>query len=491
MTKTMLGFPEDDDPSEVISANPSDFIKKTKFNNLHEIGSTGLSHINGLIDEEFMSQLKGSKAQKVYREMSENDPVVGAYLFAIEYLIRAAERRIDPSDDSPEAKLNAEFIIEALSDMSRSWEDTMSEIVTMLVYGFSPLEIVYKKRVGLDERTEYRSKYSDGKIGWRKLSLRAQDTVVEWDIDENGGIQGFWQQAPPKQLRVYIPIEKLLLFRTSTVKNNPQGVSQLRRAYRPYYFKKRIEEYEAVGIERDLAGLPVVWVPSHILSSQATPDDTTALTKFKQLARDVKFNEQEGIVMPLEYDPDTGNKVYDFTLMSSPGKRQYDTDAAISRYNQLISMTVLADFILLGHERVGSKALGVSKIELFATAIETWCRSIADVFETHGFYKLLKINGMDVSKCPKLVFGKIQQPDLEVVANFLEKLVKVNVITPDDELEDHIRDISRLPLMEETRSEPRVIIETTDQNLSEKPKNMPENQPKNGKNDSSGEENAS
>ena len=62
------------------------------------------------------------------------------------------------------------------------------------------------------------------------------------------------QLAPPSYKQVVIPMEKCLLFRTQTHKNNPEGRSILRNAYRSWYFKKRIEEIEGVGIERDLAG---------------------------------------------------------------------------------------------------------------------------------------------------------------------------------------------------------------------------------------------
>jgi hypothetical protein len=35
-----------------------------------------------------------------------------------------------------------------MDDMSHTWDDMISEILTMLVYGWSWHEIVYKKRVG-------------------------------------------------------------------------------------------------------------------------------------------------------------------------------------------------------------------------------------------------------------------------------------------------------------------------------------------------------
>jgi hypothetical protein len=53
-----------------------------------ELGSTGLKRSAGYISEEFLPALRGRKAVQVYREMADNDPVVGALLFAVDRLLR-------------------------------------------------------------------------------------------------------------------------------------------------------------------------------------------------------------------------------------------------------------------------------------------------------------------------------------------------------------------------------------------------------------------
>jgi len=49
-----------------------------------------------------------------------------------------------------------------------------------------------------------------------------------------------------------------------------------------------------------------------------------------------------------------------------------------------MAMTVLADFILLGHEAVGSKSLGVSKIELFTMALSAWLDEVSAVMNEYA-----------------------------------------------------------------------------------------------------------
>jgi hypothetical protein len=252
-----------------------------------------------------------------------------------------------------------------------------------------------------------RSKFTDGKIGWRKIALRAQETLWDWHLDENGSVRGFRQSDPSSYKGVVeIPIEKGLLFRATNARNNPEGRSILRNAYRPYKFKKTIEEIEAIGIERDLAGLPVAYVPPSMLSSAATSAEITARNAMQDLIRQIKRNENEGVLFPLAYD-EQGRELYKLTLLSSGGTRQFNTDQIVARYDQRISMVALADFILLGHEKVGSFSLGASKIDLFTSAIQQIAQMIADTFNDHAVPRLFKLNGMKTDRLPKVKAGEI------------------------------------------------------------------------------------
>ena len=413
---------------------------------LTEIGSTGLRRTGGTVYEEFLVSLRGRRGAKVYREMSENDPVIGSILYAIEKIILRLEWTIQPSSDKQEDRDTAEFVEQCLYDMSDSWDSTLSQILSMLVYGYAFHEIVYKIRDGAgNEDPSRRSAFTDGKIGWRKWPIRGQETHNNWMFDEGGGIQGF-EQIDPYGAGIHrIPIDKGLLFRTTSAKNNPEGKSLLRTSYRPWYFKRRIEEMEAIGIERDLAGLPIAYMPPEYLSSAATADQQAVRDSIVSIVQNVKRNEQEGIVFPLVFD-DRGNKMFSIELLNSGGSRQFDTDKVISRYDQRIAMSVLSDFILLGHERTGSFALGSSKIDLWTMAIEAICKSIAEVINYHAIPRLLKMNGMKIGSTPQLVYSEVSHIDLTEIADYVSKLTTAGAITPDEEMEEFLRGLAGLPI---------------------------------------------
>ena len=414
-----------------------------------EVGTSGLVQYGGKIQEDFLRQLQGRSGVANFREMSDNDPVVGAIMHAIEMLMRTVDWSVDASDvNDEEAVAYAEFVAGCMQDMSHSWDDTLSSIMSFLTYGFSVHEIVYKRREGQEADTP--SKFNDGLIGWKKLPIRGQSTIYDWDIDANGGIHGLTQEQFLGETygrnNVYIPIEKLLLFRTSTKYNNPRGRSVLRNAFLPWYYKTKIQEIEAIGIERDLAGMPVAMVPPQLLSDNATQAESAALNAIKELVRNIKRDEQEGIVFPLAYDPDTGNLAYDLKLLSTGGQRQFDTNAIINRYDQRIAMSVLADFILLGHQATGTQALSVSKIQLFLDSLSAWLRAISEVFNQHGVPRLMRLNGFDISKAPSINFQSPDNIDLGSLGTFIQQLAGAGApLFPDEDLEGYLREVAGLP----------------------------------------------
>jgi hypothetical protein len=747
-----------------------------KFKPTDEIGATGLVQFGGRVQEEFLKDLQDVKGRRIYRQMADNDPVVGAILFTVDMLMRQVEWRLDPVDESVEAYEVAEFVESCLSDMSSSWAETLSSVLSFLPFGWSYHELVYKVRRGPDQKdVKLRSKYDDGRIGWRKIAVRSQDTLYKWEFDDDGGTKGMWQQSPPTYELVFIPIEKALLFRTQAHKGNPEGraldpatpiftpdgwttmgelregdkvfdesgrmryvsavagwegrpryrmrfsdgsvivadgghqwetttVSErarrvaarirsteeiaqqvknangvtnhavawagpldlpvqsllidpyvlglwlgdgttlagsiachaqdaeettflieqagypvkelvngssvngrqlrvygdlqrdlrvegvlgdkhvpeqylrassgqrlallqglmdsdgtvdkdgrceftntnrglvdavaglvrslgvgcrvslrkratdstreawcakftptfmpfrlerkrarckevrarrfhyivgceriedgptrcietdgpshlflageglvashnsiLRNAYRPWFFKSRLEEVEAIGMERDLAGLPIAWVPASMLADGATPAETATLGVIKNLVATIKRDEQDGVVFPLSYD-EHGNKRYDLTLLSTGGRRQFDTDGVISRYDQRIAMSVLADFILLGHENVGSFALGSSKIDLFGTALGTFLDEVAAVFNRYALPRLMELNDIEFELQPMLSHADVKHVDLTEIAAYLQSLATAGMpLFPDPGLEEHLRTIANFP----------------------------------------------
>lgn len=405
-----------------------------------EIGRIGQKRYGGTFYEEFLPELRGAKGAEVYREMADNDDTVGAILFAIKMLIRHTQWNVEPGGDTPKDKEAAEFVQQCMEDMQTTWTDTISEILSFLTYGWSYHEIVYKRRMGKTRNPKAKSKYSDGLIGWRKLPIRAQETLYQWEYDDEDNLLGMTQMPPPDFGLITIPVNKAMLFRTESIKDNPEGRSILRNAYRSWYFKRRIQEIEAIGIERDLAGLPVIYGPEELWD----PDNEEMAAihaSLIKMVKDLRRDEMEGLVLP-------GGTDYKAELLSTGGSRQFDTNAIIARYDTRIAMTVLMDFIMLGHDKVGSFALSSDKTELFGVAIGSYLDVICETFNSQGIPSLIDINGSHfdgITDYPFLSHGDIEDADIQKMGEFIKNMVGIGVLIPDDALEDYVRELGNLP----------------------------------------------
>lgn len=419
----------------------------------NELGRTGLKHFGGVLYEEFLPQLQGDRGQRIYREMSENSPIIGAMLFAVESLLRSVEWKVQPASLESTDLEAAEFLEQCMDDLETTFEgDFIPEILSMLPYGWSYFEQVFKRRRG-PNRTPA-SRFDDGRIGWHKFAFRAQDTLYRWEIDDNGTIKGMWQYPVPSTPTsrpadvIFLPIDKCLLFRTTSFKNSPEGRSILRSSYRPWYFSKRIEEIEAIGIDRDLAGIPIAKIPLELLDENRSAEQTATFNYIKSVVTKTKRDQQEGIIWPKVLD-ESGNDLFEFELLNTGSRRSFDTGSIIQRYMQQQAMTIMADFILLGHENVGSFALSSDKTELFAVALGAWLDSIEETLNRRAVPTLFDLNDFGVTEYPQFRHGDIEKPDIQQVGAYIQHLTAAGApLFPDIELENTLREYADLPMVD-------------------------------------------
>ena len=384
------------------------------------VGIVGLKTSSGKVNEEFLDTLQWPDAGRVYQEMSSNDAIVGSCLYVIETLIRKAHWHAESASSAAGDIEAADFLESCMNDMCVPWDDFVCEVLSMLPYGFSFHEIVYKTRRGpLEKDPKFKSQYTDGKIGWQELPIRSQATLDQWESDDTTGeITGFIQDPSRVGLsapKVTIPLAGNLLFKTKASRGNPEGWSILRRAYRSWYFKRYIEELEGIGIERCLAGIPVLQPPVDVpLFDDENPDMVKMLAWAQNLVDGLRQDKNHGVIIPGEWS---------LKLLSSEGSAKGpDTDTVIRRYESRIAMSMLADVVMMGGDRTGSFALASTKQGILVASLQTIIKSIADTLNTYAVSTLFALNNWTLEKLPKIVADDIMPVSISEMALILRAL---------------------------------------------------------------------
>ncbi len=395
-------------------------FKETKVKVNEELGETGTQIYGGLISgEDHVPELTGSSALDIYEKMRKSDGVIGASLLACELPIRAAKFYVEPASNDKQDIDIAEFIeYNLLKGMTITWDDFLRQALLELPFGFSVFEKVFIPM-------QYQGKTL---IGWKKFAPRLPLTIYKWETEDGG--DGITQMLPDGR-RVSIPIEKLLIFTNRKEGDNWLGTSILRTSYRSWYIKQNLEKINAIAIERQGIGIPVANLPQN-----ATKTDEERAEK---ILSNLRSNQKAHLLIPFGWQ---------IGLLDMKGTSVIDPTPTINRLNREIFYSVLAQFLDLGSQPNGSRALSTDQSTIFHNNLQAYARQICDVINNYAIKQLVDMN-WDVKDYPTLKYTRIGKVDLTEITSAIQRLAMSGALTPDKGLEDYMRDAMNLPEREE------------------------------------------
>lgn len=370
----------------------------------------------------------------LFENMSEYSATTSAFIWTVRQMAAQSKWKIIGDKDDPRKEfLEGVFF----KDMNQDWDDFLSSALTMLVHGWSLLEVVHKIRVGPEETDRrYRSIYSDRKVGLRMMSYRPQLSIYHWEFNDDGTLKEAQQTLDGKVRNLNSKF--LLFFRTTGTR--PDGVSILKGAYSPYFRGQVLEYIESIGIERDLAGLPCVklvegapdvWDPENI-------EGQRSLKLLQQLLSDIRNDRIDGIIVP---------KWAEMELLSSGGgTRSLNVKDALHRYDLRLLQALLADFLQLGTATgAGSYGLGESRQSLFLLASDGFLGRIGKMVNYHIVPEILVLNGMEANDPPQLAAEPLNPRDIASLGQFFQSLKNAGLaVKATEELERFLSDATNM-----------------------------------------------
>lgn len=403
-----------------------------------EIGVTGLDVTAGYVRADPDYKLQGTQGIEQYDLMRHTDSTVSSVVTALSLPVREASWRVNPASSAGPDIEAAEHVESCMHDMSFSWDDFLTEVCTMFPFGWAWLEWTLKRRMGPNPRGgKAASEYSDGRVGFKKIALRAQTSLFNWDVDDDTGkLYGMVQMTPKKT--VTIPLSKSFLFRTTKELNNPEGFSVLRPSHRPWTYKKTIERIEAIGIQRAMQGLPVVKLIAGATREGSGVTGTSTEERARAIIQHLYDNTMLGVIEDEDME-------FRFEAPDMRGIAQ-DSGRVIQRYDEAIARSTLAMYILLGSRERGSYALAKELGDLFFLSVQGFIDSISQTFSQWAVPVLFRYNAFPgITGYPEVTTSVNRRIDLAALADFVNKSVGSMVITPDPELERHLRELADFP----------------------------------------------
>lgn len=414
-----------------------------------EIGSTGVySRGDSLYYQDSIKELTFPHSLITYDKMAMNVSIASA-LSAVTTIANSVDIYIEAYDQTPQHVKRADFVMQCFDDMDN---ETLSNVVqkalTFNKYGFSILEKVFRRR-----RFKNGSKYDDGKIGIKYLPMRKQQSIVDfkWD-DEYRNFLGVYQnttnnssfqwlysgdrthlELKPKYSEdtdVFIPRNRILLFKSDVSTDLPQSTSPLFYAYEGWRELQKHKDMENIAASKNMNGILVGRAPEDYLSEDADPNMKKAGKAFKDGLTKVTINEQGCILLPSTRSDDPhGSLEWDVTTLQSSSSHVTSISSIVQRIQNEILQLMFADILRSGDD---IQEVNSNKKSLLNRLVEIRIKEILKVLNTDLIPELFRRNGWDDSKLPTLRYGELKETDMAVFAKAMQQLkaTKLIPITP-------------------------------------------------------------
>lgn len=423
---------------------------------LGEIGSLGLSVFGGVTHSDLKRELNFPASVITYKKMSAHSSINSALTLFDNIIGKAKWNMVPPKDASEEEKQQCKIVEEMMHDMEGTWPEFIRDVLSMNMFGFSVHEKVYRKRY-----TSNGSKYNDGIIGWKKLPIRAQETIEKFIFSSDGndilgvkqnlsGISDQYNRFSDRvNKEVVLPRNKIMLFRSGKHRGDPFGKSPLRDAYLAWRFLTALEDLEATSVSKDVSGIPVLSIPPQYLSEDASPSQKAIKAYYENALRNLQMNQQTAFLLPLAYDEVSKQPLFKLELLSMDGKKAFDLNKIKDYYKNLIVTSLFSEVTQMGQTQVGSFALGSLKNSITGVAAETMIKVIAEVLNKELIQQTYELNGWDVTRCGTLDYDGIDDTDLESVSKAFQRYSSTGLLELDREVLNSVRNslgIDELPV---------------------------------------------
>jgi len=400
-----------------------------------------------VLDEEYNSDLSWTTWLWVYEKMRRSDSQVYATLLSMELPIRSTSWFIESSTDEnweiqKEDEEMQEFVEKLFFErLEQNRDDLLREILTMLPFGFSVFEKIFK--------------LEDDKIRLKKLWWRKQETIDKWEtLEETPWVTQMltsvlkeWENEWENY--VSIPAEKLVIFSFRREWDNYEWISVLRSAYKNRYIKDKLLIFDSIRQER------WAWFPIITLPNWATQDDKDEALN---IVKNIRTTQQTWVVLPWE------NWKFEFAQINAWG--QSNIFESVKFHNREISKNILAQFLELWATESWSRALSEDQSDLFLLWLEAVAKQIEDTLNRYLVKEMIDLN-FDTDRYPKIKHKKLWSVSYDKLSAVLSQLATSNIIRPDDDLEEFIRTELDLPAKKELTEEKLLEQERLEQKVKQ------------------------
>lgn len=345
-----------------------------------------------------------------------------------------------------------EFIEHNLRGMARTMRAVGRECGEMVYNGIA----LHEPTASVEKSGEYVGLFTlDDIIYIDPLTI---DTIRPYETEEGGRKLKYWRQKKSafvdtsNQLTlrqaqqfsqtgaVRIDSRKVGVSAYAASQSRPMGTSALDAAYTPWKEKNLIQEYLLVGIQKDLAGTPVLRVPVDLFekAKEANSDAAATLAQLQEHMANLHAGDQTFMILPSDAFNDAGSGALqydvDFKGISGTGKN-FDLVSIIEQKKKAIYNVLGASHLITGENGGGSLNMLEGQVGIQAHYSNRDNMIVDDMMNKTVIPFILMLNGMNDEKTkdiPQYCHGDVQPLSVDEVSKALQRTGAVGLLPKND-----------------------------------------------------------
>lgn len=416
-------------------------------------GTRAIGYIKRIVDTLRPWELSPSERFKTYWTMLGDDAVwssVSSRVSAIE--TSQSRSRLKYDKNSPRSKELYTFLSWNLHNMDRTTRSVGRDAAEMVYNGCAPFEVVtqyapesspyknmfvlkdliYIDPLTIDPVRPFTTKNS----GREMVNLRQKVSAFK-----DYGNSSFSNAFKMESGAVEIDWRKIGLCSYAANSGRPLGMSDLDAAYTAWREKILIQDYLLMGIQKDLAGTPVLRVPQQLFDdAQADPSSMAAVTlnQLQQHMSNLHAGDQTFVILPSDTynDSGTGAMLYDINFKGVDGSsKMFDLVEIIEQKKKAIYTVLGASHLITGESGSGgSYNLLEGKADQAAHLAERDSIIIDEMWNKKVIPLILKLNGFTnelPSDIPVYQHGEVQPISLDEKGKYINRVARLLPAVPD------------------------------------------------------------
>lgn len=395
-------------------------------------GTTGTEIYAGYPAEEYLNKLRGYQRAKVFDEFKRSDTQARMLLSAVKNPIKSATWCIEPVKEEnkpidPQEQEIADFVKYVIfCNSNKPFKKFISEVLTMVEHGHAAIEKTYKPVLNDPKWGSF--------MGIAGLDMVSQKTIQRWFVDHDTGKLTGIEQIANGDLQSYvtIPAEYLMVFNTDMEGSNYEGISWLRPCFGNWLRKNVYLKLNAIGIEKFAVPTPIISIDDgfqgqveqygHLIAALEvyTSGESNYMIKPKSV---------DMLMQPNTFDP---QKV----------------DQSIDSEDKRMAKAFVANFLELGNRGGGSHAQSADMSDFYLSGLIHLADEICDPVNAQLIPEIVQMKYGPRSSYPRLTCSGIDDKAGQELANAMSTMTTAGLITPDDTLENNLRQRFSVPVID-------------------------------------------